>query len=540
MSGTRIRGEGIINLKTKHLVNAGNSAIDVQNISYSLASTNGVLNMTGVSKPQVDRFSGAVYAYSTVWTNLSGIVVETPAEDPDAEPTMTTNTITYLYHMTVIDATQLRTRANVLTHDLVTEATNVVIGDDLNVVQSFNVKAENLTVDSELNFFGHIDRLGSENWPNTRKMTINGALSVNDLAEYGADTDSGFESFVNNGAVVAFSQRFKADYFENTGIISSGGRVEIEAIDGKLESGIIGAGRDLVLKGTNFKLRDNQIDTSSRLFLDVSGTLTDSGPNADNRIRVNNGFQMLQTAASGDLMGTRLESHIPRFANVSHTWKGRDLGRSVSGFKNNSAIGTLVIEGPVGAKAKFTSGGGSAAIYVDRLLFNDHFTDNWRNTITIEDGMMIYFASANIPVEELDGAFDDKLKWDPEFAGPLSGVPVVLSDGTSILVNQARKDSLILDDDGDGIANGIDVTPFDGVVLNEITVDTGAQQTASISWMAAGSTTYRVEFKDDIFDEGWNYLKSVSNPSRTRQVISVEDNVGADNRGRFYRVSYAP
>jgi hypothetical protein len=108
------------------------------------------------------------------------------------------------------------------------------------------------------------------------------------------------------------------------------------------------------------------------------------------------------------------------------------------------------------------------------------------------------------------------------------------------LVNQARKESLILDDDGDGVANGLDVTPFDGVVLNEISVDNGAQQTASISWMAAGSTTYKVEFKNDIFEQGWNYLKSVSNPSRERQVISVEDNVGSDIHGRFYRVSYAP
>jgi hypothetical protein len=540
LNGTRIRGEGLISLNTKHLVNTANSAIDVQNISYSLASTNKVLNMTGVSKPQVDRFSGEIYAYSTVWTNLSGIVIETPAEDPAAEPTMTTNVITYFYHMTVIDATQLRTRNNVLTHDLVAEATDVVIGDDLNVIQSFHIKSENLTVDSELNFFGHIEQLGKSNWPDTRNITVNGALSVNELAEYGSDIDDGLDSFINNGAVVAFSQRFKADYFENTGLIASGGRIEIEAVDGKLESGTVGAGRDLVLKGTNFKLRDNQIDASSKLFLDITGILTDSGPNANNNIRVNNGFQMLQTPANGDLLGTRLESNIPRFANVSHIWKSRDLGRSVSGFKNNSAIGTLVIEGPVGAKATFSSGGGSAAVYVDRLLFNDNFAQNWQSTVSIEDGMMIYFASSNIPVDELDGAFGGKLQWVPEYAGPLSGVPVVLSDGTSILVNQARKESLILDDDGDGVANGLDVTPFDGVVLNEISVNNGAQQTASISWMAAGSTTYKVEFKNDIFDLGWNYLKSVSNPTRERQVITVEDNVGSDIQGRFYRVSYAP
>jgi hypothetical protein len=540
LSSTRIRGEGLISINANHLINADTAAIDVQNVNYNLASTNQVLNVAGISKPQVDRFSGQVYAYSAIWTNLSGIVTETPAEDPDAEPTMTTNTVEYLYHVMVIDATELRTVSDVLTHNLIATAPDVRIADNLNVVQKFSVDAESLSLDSELNFFGRIDSLGSDNWPNTRDMTINGAVSVSEIAEYGSDMEDGLDSFVNNGSIVAFSQRFKADYFENTGLIASGGRIEIEAGNGKLESGLIGAGRDLVLKGENFKFRDNQIETSAKLFVDVSGTLTDSGGNANNRIRVNNGFHMVQSPSGGDLLGTRIESQIPRFGNVTHVWAGKDLGRNVSGFKNNAALGSLTIDGPVGAKATFASSIENGALYVDYLQFSDNFAANWETTVKISDGLTIYFGTSNVPVEDLDGAFGGKLQWVPQYAGPVSGVPVVLSDGTSILVNQSRKESLLLDDDGDGVANGIDVTPFDGVVLSEITVQNGSQQTASISWMAAGGATYRVEFKDQVFDENWTYLKSISNSSRERQLISVEDNVGSDNEGRFYRVSYAP
>ena len=540
LDGTRIRGEGLISLNAKHLLNGTTAALDVENVSYNLASTNRVLDVSGLSKPQVDRFSGSVFAYSAVWTNLSGIVTETPAEDPAAEPTMTTNVVTYLYHVTVVDATSLRTVSDVLTYDLNAEATEVRFGDDMNVVQSFSVASEDVTVDGDLNFFGQIEQLNYQNWPNVKKFTINGAITVNEVAEYGADTEDGFESFVNNGSVVAFSQRFKSDYFENTGSIISGGRVEIEASDAKLESGLISAGKDLLIKGQNYKLRDSQIDSSARLFIDVSGTLTDSGPEANNRIRVNNGFHMLQTPERGDLLGTRIESQVPRFANPTHIWDGEDLGRSVAGFKNNAALGTLTIDGPAGSRAKFSSNSGDSAIYVDFLQFTDNFTANWRSTITIEDGMKIYFASSNIPVDELDGAFNGKIQWVPEYAGPLSGIPVVLSNGESIRVNRARKESLILDDDGDGVANGIDVTPFDGVVFTDISVDTGNQQTASVSWMAAGNTTYRVEFKNEVFEQGWTYLRSVSNPSRERQIISVQDEVGSNSQGRFYRVTYAP
>jgi hypothetical protein len=540
LSNTRIRGEGLISLNAKHFINGSSAAIDARNLNFGLASTNQVLNLAGVSKPQVDRFTGAIHAYSAIWTNLSGIVIEEPGEGEDAEPTMITNTVEYLYHVLLIDATELQTTADVFTHDLAVEAPSVRIGDNMNVLQSLSINAADISFDSQLNFFHKIDSLGTENWPETRNMTVNGSLAVSETAVFGADTDEGLDSFTNHGSVSAFNQRYKSDYFENTGIISGGGRIEVNAKTGKLESGTITAGLDLLLQGNNIKMRSHELDTSGRLYLDVTETLTDSGAEANNMIRVNNGFHMLSMPQQGDLLGTTIESVIPRFGNVAHVWGGRNLGRSSAGYKDNAALGTLILTGPGGSRAQFGGGGTESALYVDHLQLNDSFISSWRQTIKIAPNFTLYVGSSNVAVEELEAAFGGRIQWVSNYAGPISGVPVVQPDGTTIFVNRARKESTLLDDDGDGIANGLDVTPFDGVTLTEINVSANEQQTASIGFTAAGSTTYRVEFKENLFDQNWNYLESVTNSSRQRKHISIEDQVGSRVSGRFYRVTYTP
>jgi hypothetical protein len=107
-------------------------------------------------------------------------------------------------------------------------------------------------------------------------------------------------------------------------------------------------------------------------------------------------------------------------------------------------------------------------------------------------------------------------------------------------VNRDRKDSLIIDDDGDGVANGIDITPFDGVVFTEITVDSTSGNSASIQFMAAGNTTYRIEYSNDIGSREWNYLKSVENSSSERRLLSISDEISAQNSQKYYRVTYQP
>ena len=46
-----------------------NAAIDCQNLNLRLGSTNGVLVITNIARPNVERFSGVVEASSLAWQN---------------------------------------------------------------------------------------------------------------------------------------------------------------------------------------------------------------------------------------------------------------------------------------------------------------------------------------------------------------------------------------------------------------------------------------------------------------------------------------
>jgi len=108
-------------------------------------------------------------------------------------------------------------------------------------------------------------------------------------------------------------------------------------------------------------------------------------------------------------------------------------------------------------------------------------------------------------------------------------------------VNRGLRESLIVDSDGDGTANGIDLTPFDGVILTDLGVtDGGDSITTTLSWVAAAGTEYSVEFRGSVGHEGWEFLKGISNESSDRQKLTVTDEVPKGNGSRFYRVTYLP
>jgi len=258
-------------------------------------------------------------------------------------------------------------------------------------------------------------------------------------------------------------------------------------------------------------------------------------------VTVNNGFEILGKAETGDLLGTELVSNLPWWAEVSHVWAGEDLGKSITGFSNNAALGKLTLNGIAStSRARFSPSGNQAALYVDYLEFSGEFAAKWRQNLKIDPGFKLYFGGSNVPVEELDGAFDGRLNWVAGYAGPRSGVAYTRPDGSQERVNQARIASLTIDDDGDGVVNGFDVTPFEGVVLSGITVDRSAQMSVHIAWTAGANSVFRVEFKDDVFDEVWQLLTVVSNTSEEALTLTASDTEATDGNNRFYRVVYLP
>jgi len=538
LDNTRLRSEGFLSINANHLESSSNAIIDSQNVSYGLASMGSVLNVNSVVTDEIDRLQGNIAAYSAIWTNLSGIVITNPPENEESEETFTTNVVEYLYHVLIVDATDLSTTVPVFVHDFAAEGDKVNIDDDMNVVRSLLIDSQNVVNNGEITVFSNIQNLGTTNFPSLKSLLNNGTISVNESLQIGTDTTNVIDSIVNSGQINAFFQRYQSQYFENSGRFDAGGRIDITAVDAKLDNGTISSGRDIVINAENVKLQNAELISSTDIRIGVSGVLTDGG--FPNTFAVNNGFTLAVKPASGDLLGSTFNSTLPRFAAVNHLWAGEDRGNSPSGFHNNAAIGRLILDGRGGSRARFNGVGNNNAIYVDSLEFAGSLLDTWKQNVSIADNFTVYYASSNIPVEELSSHFGARMQWVSEFVGDNSSLPIVLSDGTSILVNKLLRESLTIDSDGDGAANGIDPTPFDGVILANVEIDEINRPQAVISWIAAGATNYRVEFKDALSDPNWTYLKSVQNNANDRQEISVSDSLTGDNQGRFYRVTYQP
>ena len=554
LRNARFRGEGIITINTDHLISSAGSVVDSQNVSFNLASTNGMLDVRDVGKMTTDRFGGSLQMFSMVWTNLNTVIEEVEIEpppppdppDPNApEPEPITVSVTNMFnifhHILVVDARGLQTSVPVFTYDFTANGTNVVVRDAMQIVRSFQSDAQNLEIAGDLSFFGEIQNIGSTNLPNLRELTISGSFDVPNLVTFGFGAEGPFERFVNNGALSAFSPRIAADYFENTGEIVGGGNVEIHMQTAKMDGGNINSGRDIVLNGRNVKLRETRIASGQRLLIDVSDVLTDSGPGSENLLSVGDGFIMQTRPSAGDLLGTTIESTVPRFSRIDHVWASEDRGAVAAGFEDNSAIGQLILSAPRGSQVRFLPANVPSAIYVDRLELQNALANDWRNGLLISEGMVLYFADANLPVEELDGALEGRLRWVRSYAGENSSVDIIISEtGRTVRVNRGLRESLTIDSDGDGTANGIDPTPFEGVILTDIEVDPGRESVqTSISWMAAAQTSYRVEYRSAFADGSWELLQSVRNEAGERRKITVIDEVRLDKDTRFYRVTYS-
>ena len=58
--------------------------------------------------------------------------------------------------------------------------------------------------------------------------------------------------------------------------------------------------------------------------------------------------------------------------------------------------------------------------------------------LDIKEGFKVYFASSNLPAEEIDGMYDGRLRWVKEYPGHNSSMPLYIS-GTdkTIRVNRS-------------------------------------------------------------------------------------------------------
>jgi len=548
-------------LKTPHLISSTNANMDAWNLSFDLSSTNGNLRIQNLAKSEVSRFGGDLVMWSGLWNNIINEVITNnfipdPADTNLFIPSPLTNVVAINIHVMILDATGLETIVPVQTHNFTTRNTNhLVLATPLNIVSKFQADALRLTIEGagSLRFdgatltgagfpvIGQITDWTKFNTPNLKYLTNRGNIFTLAEAHFGDDSATGYAAFVNQSNVLATGLFVGSEYFENSGLLDSLSVLSVKTVSGRMENSASVVSGDFVLQANDFKLRSHTNQTLGALYFTITNSLFDNGSSGLNRLVCGDGFHFTYANATGkptvgDLLGTTIETAAPIFASIDHTWPGDDRGADAAGFANNLALGRLVLSIGFESEILINGAGISNAIYVDYLEFLGITLSDVEWSLATAPNLVIYFADSNLPAEELDGLLGGHLRWVSGFAGPNSSVDLLVN-GQVIQVNRALRQSLTIDSDGDGLANGFDPSPFDPAVVALSLVST-APLTLALEWSAAASTVYKVEYTTNNAD--WHLLQSYTNSAATTTSATVLDQVPAGSPQRYYRVGYKP
>lgn len=535
LDGAAIHAETAITIKTTDLTGIQTAILDAPIINFDLVDSRPTLGLTNFVLPWVSRINGRIAVWSGSWTNFDALSV--PA-------------MGLTFHVMILDASQLVSTQAVAIPSLSIRSPNVQLEATLNASRTFTLDASSVTLNSSnrlvlsSNFF---PVLGITNFPTLREFTNGGFIFVPGEARLGSDRTLPLASVVNRGSnafISAVAQFIRADSFENGGVLEARtGPISVQATSAKLENGSLSAGSDIILAGTNLKVRAHDFRAAGRLILNVTSSLTDLGVDASNTWRCAFGFRMDAKPASGNLLGTAITTVIPPFSEVPHVWGAADLGATKAGYSNNLAVGRLVINGDSTSRAVFSGLTPGSALYVDYLELTGAGANLslLTNVLAINPGMTLYFAGASVPVDKLDGQFGGRLRWVRDYAGANSSADTLLPGGQSVKVNAALLSSALVDSDADGIPNQFDFSPFDGVQLQPLLTFTNVPvRSVLISWESAALTVYRVETNSFATPPKWGLLRFYTNSTLFNSLVTIQEPVPTDGSPRFYRVLYSP
>jgi hypothetical protein len=560
LSKTRIRGMSLVKIKTDHLVASANAAVDVENLSYDLSSTNGLLTVRNLGKDSAHAVRGELQAWTGIWSNQFALVLSNWFIDPNTNYfNPVTNAVDVNLYCLILSADFLTRTQQVVTHTLALSSTNVVVDDPYLVSDKLLINAEGLTVNGRIALTNALPDWRYAMTPNLRFLTNNGTLRPWNVGYYGADFPPGrrLERLVNTGLLEAQGHEIVCDEFQDSGQIQNNNDLRLFARTATLQGSFHNAGGAVHYYGQDFKLRNHRLVAGRGIFLNATNSFTDAGPDSNNALETGYGFHLLRKPLTGDLFGTRVLTRAARFVSVAHTWAAEDRGATPAGFANNLVLGRLQLDSQPGGELRFGPPSdalglpqpGNFAMYVDYLEFSTNrilglpsVAEDPEGYIVIEPGLTIYFAASNLNAEDLDGRFEGRLRWVKSFAGPNSGVDVALRTGRTIRVNLGLVDSRNIDSDGDGLVNAYDIYPFDDVLITDFQVVSTRPYTTQLSWRAAAQTTYYVERATDLARADWTVIAVQRNAEADVRILTVTDawTEGADPGQRFYRVRYEP
>ncbi len=543
---------------TNNFTTSGQTRIVSPFADFELYTTNGLLVFTNLLAPVVPRLEGTCDLFSARWTNVANVVFGGA-----------TNTVTNLFQVLLVDShLQTATVPQVMTLKL--GSTNVVITDVLNVMSNLVIDAQTLTVASnspgstppagQLNLLSGAV-LGPNSLPRLQALTNHGVIRNYNSAVFRgsrfppyfpASFEEPYRAFVNDGSIVNYGSSIWADYFQNNGnIVAQSAGIAVQAQTAVLANGAFFApsasGGDITIVSGSLSVRNHGMQAGGQISLSVTNALDDGG--TANFWTVGYGFNLPILPAAGDLLGTTVTGIGQSFADVPYQWAGQDRGSSVAGFRNNAALGRLILDaqGP-DTTFSFTGAGTNNALYVDSLELRNYATNRPAGAIlsalNIAGNMRIYFAQAIINgqsvAEKLNHANGDRLRWVAAYAGRFSSTNVVYPDGTTNTLNAALAASCNLDSNNNGIVNCIDPAPVfvPSELQFQVTLTNAPQPAALLSWQsigrtAFGDTTNTLFFRSSLTATNWQVLTNfVTGPYNQR--VSVLDPLGAASR--FYQV----
>jgi hypothetical protein len=549
LTRTRIRGTGLVSIKAANLISATNMMLDAENVLFNMAVPSGdTLNVQGTIPEKVVRLNGSLRAWSAIWTNYLGIPVTIATTDASGNATnVATNQLVEIdYHALIVDATGLLATKPVITHDLVLHGDAIVLNDPLSVVRNYFFDTTNLTLNAALNL--NTNDWYSTNAPSLKSLTIGkaGSITVGDVANLGEDIASGYDSFVNNGTITANGILIKAASFTSSGTLNSlVDGITIEAQTAQFLGASTLSSNDLAISAENIRFSASTNLAAGAITITASGSLSDSGAGANNLFGTTGGFNLPVKPGTGDLLGTTIGTFGPRFQLVNHVWAGEDRGPNASGFQDNVAIGTLVLDGDTGFTLNFTGATGKNGMYVQYLQLNPALTNalaagNLSSVLTVDPSLTIYFADSNVDPTQLQDQSGGRLV-KVDFVGAASYVQVPTRSGATQQMSAAVRESTTIDSDGDGIPNAYDPFPLDPDPPLRLAGSTASDKaTIALTFQAQGLTTYQVEYSSSLQSPNWQSLSTFTNQSSTPQTATVQDQLSGDHSQRYYRVRLTP
>jgi hypothetical protein len=564
LSKARVSSATEIDVSATNLVSSAGAIMDCQNLSYNLGSTNGNLNFVNLALPIVQRVHGTANEWSGLWTNYlvsvypNWVTNSTGASNgPIYLEADITNVTEVDMAITVVDASGLETTIPVTVQNLILHSPNMIVSDFVTVTNAMLFDGSSLTISNNggIVLAGGITSWTATNAPTLRYFTNYGSLTIPVDAHFGDGGPTNYASFANYGTITTGNEYVNSGIFEGSGSQSVSAGYFLTAASGKIENGSITAGQQVQFAATTLKLNQATITAGDELYFYVTGSLLDAGGSSGNLLTCNNGFDLAVKPATGDLLGTSIETITPVFAGVDHYWSGTNAGPSSVGYTNNEAVGKLILNEGSDSEFLFHATSASNAIYVDLLDLSQcpDFLDP--TVLTIDPNFVIYYAAAKLPPtftippntngipqepeEFLNGQLGGHLVWVSSFAGPNSSVDVLIN-GQTAQVNKALRYSKIIDSNSNGIPNYYDLNPFNPSLVVSGSVGQTNQVSAkqfAISWTAVPNTVYQVQSSTSFISASWTPLLNYTNSASTNVVVTVWD-TNALSGQRFYRVSH--